>query len=250
MRDIDVLTDTFTRLLVLAERRGPHAIGVAWVKQDGAYRVEKRPLPARAFVQTDRYLHWLDGIDHRVTVLMGHTCWPTRGSARDDRNNHPLLVVTPMGDGTPGSGPQGRRRTRASLLTHNGHLREVEPYFQRWHLPRIAEADSELLVQLAHRHLTPSGYAMTPLLQAMGELQGTMSAVLMTPNAPGEVHLLKGNMPLEVRYHPRRDVLAYASEAAILDRALGDDPGWEPVPLPSGTLLTVQTDDLARPRSP
>ncbi|MHB9131184.1 MAG: class II glutamine amidotransferase [Armatimonadota bacterium] len=245
-REIDWLVESFTRLLIYSEHRGLHATGVALVKTDGTYQVEKAPLPARDFVGTMRYATWTDGIDAQTTLLMGHTRWPTRGSAQDPRNNHPLLVVTATSDDRPGKG-QGSHREMVSLLTHNGHLQGVEAYFQRWHLPRFAEVDSELLVQLAHRYLTPTGYDIVPLLEAMTALQGTMSAVLISSTAPQAVHLLKGNMPLEVCYHPRRDLLAYASETAILERALGDGPGWEPVPLSPGTLLTVHTDDLAYP---
>jgi hypothetical protein len=50
MAEIDALAETFTRLLLLSEHRGPHATGVAWVKRDGTMQVAKEPLPAHAFV--------------------------------------------------------------------------------------------------------------------------------------------------------------------------------------------------------
>ncbi|OQA94664.1 MAG: hypothetical protein BWY25_02706 [Chloroflexi bacterium ADurb.Bin222] len=59
LKDIEALTDVFTMLLLLSEHRGPHATGVAWVKQDGTLQAAKAPLPARQFVQTSRYLDWL-----------------------------------------------------------------------------------------------------------------------------------------------------------------------------------------------
>jgi hypothetical protein len=35
--------ETFSRLLLLSEPRGPHATGVAWMAGDGAYQAGYRP---------------------------------------------------------------------------------------------------------------------------------------------------------------------------------------------------------------
>jgi len=90
LREIEALTDTFTRLLLLSEHRGPYATGVAWVKRDGAMQVAKEPLPASSFVQTGAYLDWLLGVDRQVTYLMGHTRWPSRGHVGNPAENHPI----------------------------------------------------------------------------------------------------------------------------------------------------------------
>jgi len=41
--EIDHLTWLFTRLLVLSEKRGPHATGAAWLDLDGEHRLFKLP---------------------------------------------------------------------------------------------------------------------------------------------------------------------------------------------------------------
>lgn len=66
-----------------------------------------------------------------------------------------------------------------------------------------------------------------------------MSAVLVSRTQPGTIILLKGNMPLEVRWHPRLQAWAYASESAILTRALAGRNGWESVPVPVNHALVV-----------
>jgi glucosamine 6-phosphate synthetase-like amidotransferase/phosphosugar isomerase protein len=230
-KEREQLEDMFTRMLLLSEHRGPHATGVAWVKRDGSHRVEKGPFPARTFTLSSQYIDLLNGMDDQVTVLMGHTRWPTRGSERNNRNNHPLIVETDIERGSV-------------LLTHNGHIQGVEQLFRRWRLPRCAEVDSELLVQLAYRHLTPSGIDAGLMLRDLAQVEGKMSSVIVATNSPERVFLLKGNMPLEVRYHPKRKIIAYASEPTILERALPEYGGWEDVPLRAGMMLTIDTGDM------
>ena len=72
----------------------------------------------------------------------------------------------------------------------------------------------------------------------------------MATTRPEEIILLKGNMPLEVRIQPRTRVLAYASEARILDRALIGEAGWEPLPLAHGEGLVVNTHTWTHRRVP
>lgn len=222
-REIDRLAESFTRLLICSEHRGPHATGVAWVKSDGTYQVEKAPLPARDFVGTMHYAAWTDEIDAQTTLLMGHTRWSTRGSELNPNNNHPLVVTHNGG---------------SILLTHNGHLTGVDRLFTQYKLPRTAQVDSEFLVQLAARHWTPEGLNLRMFLHDLRGIEGRMSAVLVATSQPEIIYLFKGNQPLEIVYHPRDRVLCYASEASILVRALGVS-GWKAEPVPAGKVLVV-----------
>jgi glutamine phosphoribosylpyrophosphate amidotransferase len=230
-QEVDRLVESFTRLLICSEHRGPHATGVAWVKADGTYQVEKAPLPAREFVDTWRYAAWTDSIDAQTTLLMGHTRWPTRGSELNPNNNHPLVVT---------------QETGSVLLTHNGHLTGVDRLFTQYQLPRTAQVDSEFLVQLAARHWAPDGMDLRVFLHDLRGLEGRMSAVLVGTSQPETVYLFKGNQPLEVVYHPRDRVLCYASEVSILMRALGLSSGWDIVPVPAGRVLVVNQRELTK----
>jgi amidophosphoribosyltransferase len=220
--ELEKLVDIFTRLLLFSEHRGPHATGAAWVKTDGAYLVVKHPLPAQQFVCTADYNMLLNGVNEQVTLLLGHTRWPTRGSELDPSNNHPLLAGH-------------------TLTTHNGHIKGVDAWFRRWGLPRQAEVDSELLAQLACRHASDKGINLEALCHNLSQLKGRMSAVLVDCMQPTCVILLKGNMPLEVYWHPQMRVWAYASEAGILGQAQDNEPRWERVPFPVNHALVVNT---------
>ena len=229
VKDIDALIDTFTRLLLLSEHRGPHATGVAWVKGDGAMQVAKAPVPAREFVNSGAYYDWLLGVDRQITYLMGHTRWPSHGSVRNSENNHPLVVPVPVRVSTM-TDFQASDQTRTAVgnlaLTHNGSLREWAHHFTRLRLPRTTQVDSELLARIAQRHTCAHGIDIDAFLADLTPLDGSLSLALVATTRPEEIILLKGNMPLEVRLHPRARVLVYASEARILDcqPALKIDP--------------------------
>jgi len=236
LKDIEALTDSFTLLLLLSEHRGPHATGVAWVKQDGSMQVAKEAMPARQFVQSGAYLDWLLGVDREITYLMGHTRWPSRGSVLNPANNHPQCL--PVGD------------AGAVLACHNGTLVGAQRHFERLRLPRTAQVDSELLARIAQRHAGSLGIELEAVLADLTPVDGRMSLTLVATTHPEEIILLKGNMPLEVRIQPRTRLLLYASEARILDRALTGESGWEMVPLARGEGLVVNTQTWTQRRVP
>lgn len=229
MKDIEALIDTFTRLLLLSEHRGPHATGAAWVKRDGSMQVTKAPLPARQFINSDSYIDWLFGVDCQVTYLMGHTRWPSRGSARNAAENHPIY-------------------TPPILLTHNGTISEHRRHFTRLRLRHTTQVDSELLARMAQYHAGTMGINMDAYLEALQLLDGSMSVALVATIKPDEIILLKGNMPLEVRLHRQNRVVLYASEARIIDMALDGESGWEEIPVMPGDALIFDTSTVYAPR--
>jgi len=248
--EIDALADTFIRLLLASEHRGPHATGVAWVKRDGTMQVVKEPVSARAFVQTGVFMDWLLGVDRQVTYFMGHTRWPSRGSVRNPDNNHPLVVSlrasVPMMKDRQTSGQAGKQI--ASLaLTHNGTVAQPDHHFAQMCLPRTAQVDSELLARIAQRHTSEHGIDVEGFLDALTPLDGSMSLALVATSRPDEIVLLKGNMPLDIRLHRRKRVLLYASEPRILDDAIGGDAGWENMPVVPGEALVVNTEAIHTP---
>lgn len=117
----------------------------------------------------------------------------------------------------------------------NGSLADPERHFHRLGLPRTAHVDSELLLRIAERHTSNTGLDIDGLLDDIEPLEGL---IVMVSSRPDEVVLLKGNRPLEVRYHGRLKILAYASEAAILDAAF-TQTGWQDIVLDHNEGLIV-----------
>jgi glutamine phosphoribosylpyrophosphate amidotransferase len=229
--------ETFSRLLFLSEPRGPHATGVAWIARDGAYSVEKAPLPARQFVLTPAYINWLEDMPSDVTALLGHTRWPTRGTVHHPVNNHPLVAEL-LPDAVNQSGP-------AILLCHNGVVDHPDRLAARWELPRQAEVDSEVLLQLAVRASNAAGLDVPMYLAWLAQVPGRMALAVCNTRQPHQVLLVRGTMPLAIAMHRRRHLLAYASEEAILVRALYRETGWTPMTFPAGQACLVDTRDPA-----
>ena len=225
-REFADIANLFSRLLVLSEHRGPHATGAALVATAGDLLVEKAPMPAHLFVGTDGYRRLCEQVDTRTTVLMGHTRWPTQGSHYDNENNQPLVSLT-----------------RSSVaLTHNGHIPEVSDYFERFHLERKWEVDSEIVLRLACQHLGGRGSSISAFLQNLGLVAGHLAAVLVTSAQPDKVLFIRRDRPLHVAWHPACRVLLYASEIPILRQAVSPLYPWQVRSLPPDTAWLVACD--------
>ncbi len=232
------LLDVFTRLLVLSESRGHHASGVAWVKSDGSCDVYKAPMPASDFVGDKGYARVLAGVDNKTAILMGHTRWRTQGSENNNGNNHPLAVDA------PGQRRRGLHVPPQILLTHNGHLSNANALFRRFHFPRQAEVDSEILAHFAARAIAEESWDLDELRSHFALCQGTMSAVIASTDVPETVLIVKGNKPLFLLYSHRRRVIVYASDRSILWTALEDETGWDELRVSPMTLATFDHKHL------
>lgn len=215
----------FTYLLLLSERRGPHATGVALLKSDGEHALFKRPLTASEFIKDQGFKDVIFSVDADTTLLMGHTRWQTRGDARNNANNHPIRAGEVIG-------------------THNGTIVNADQLFDRLGLPRRAEVDSELIFRIADATLDQGRLDAAGLRARLALCRGYLSAVLASRQDPKTVMVIKGNKPLELRYHKAHRAIIYASDAVYLDVALAGDSGWRPIPAAPMSLLTFQCDDL------
>ena len=233
--DLRIIAELFTELLVGSEHRGPHATGVALINASGDYYISKAPVPASGFVTSRDYRLVIDKLASDTTCLMGHTRWPTRGSHLDNANNHPLV-----------SGGEhqthGQRPTcGVCILTHNGHVTNHHALSRLMNLKRDAEVDSEILLRLAERNAGKCGIDPLGFADDISLCRGKMSAVVVATSDPARILLIKGNQPLELRYHAARGLIIYASEPQILDSAIVSDTGWEAVEIPAWRLVVVDT---------
>jgi amidophosphoribosyltransferase len=211
--ELATVSNAFTRLLVLNETRGTDAAGVAVIRRNGTCSLLKSPGPAHRLIQTHRYDQTLT-LDGEVTALLGHTRHKTRGSALDNRNDHPL--------------PAGK-----ICGTHNGHIANADELAVKYGLARQAEVDSEVLFLLADR-----ARSMAHFLRLFADCRGRVTAVFVRLYHPNVVHLLKGNMPLAAAFVPSLHAVFYSSEAALLGMVLHGLP-CKVVPLAAYTLTSL-----------
>lgn len=225
--EIDYLTWVFTRALELSEERGPHATGIAWVNREGEHRLFKRPVPASEFVHDKAFGEVLDDVDNRVTVLMGHTRFVTRGDAAVNENNHPL-------------------RTGDCLVTHNGTVLNADQLFHRFRFGRYAEVDSEIIGRIADACIVDGRIDVDALRNGLALCRGQMSAVIVARTDPGTVIITKGNRPLELLFHPVFRAVVYASDAKYLRSVQADVPGWIVLPTKPMHILVFRAVDLPK----
>lgn len=160
-----------------------------------------------------------------TTWLAGHTRWPTRGDVNVLANAHPI-------------------RAGAIVGTHNGTILNADDLFKRFDLPRFAEVDSEVIFRMADATLRDGRIDLVAFKKHLALCRGLMSAVLASKLDPKRVIIIKGNKPLELRYHPEYRAIVYASDRAYLDVALPPETGWEEIPTRAMSLMAFDCDDL------
>jgi glucosamine 6-phosphate synthetase-like amidotransferase/phosphosugar isomerase protein len=224
----EYLADLFTGLLELNEARGPHATGAARVNRDGEHALIKQPMRASAFVRVDDYGDFLDGIDNKTTLLMGHTRWRTRGCERNNRNNHPIRAIDVIG-------------------SHNGTIYNAEWLATRFRMRLQTEVDSEVLVRTMACCWGPGGLQLNRFCARLAYFEGQITAAFACKEDPTRVVIIKGNKPLAFRYHKKARAVLYSSLEEHLDEVVADDPGWRDLDIPPMTLAIFSTEAVAEP---
>ena len=217
--ELRVISGVFTELLLLNQRRGTDAAGVAVIRRNGSHRLFKRPGAAANLVGEKLYWRVLD-LDNKVTIILGHTRQKTRGSEHNNRNNHPIVVG------------------RLVCGTHNGTLANADHLARTLRLPRAAEVDSEVLFRLVERSRSDPEFR-----SLLARCRGRISAAFVRLDEPGKLRLLKGDMPLYAAHVPRLRAVFYASEAWMLRSAL-DGQRYKMLELEPFTLCTFDTRDV------
>jgi glucosamine 6-phosphate synthetase-like amidotransferase/phosphosugar isomerase protein len=203
--ELDRIWDIFTEALIQNEERGREATGVGVVQEDGSRRVWKLPLPAHEFVETADYRrHARRAFDNGTICLLGHTRRPTKGKVGNSRNNHPLLTPNIIG-------------------IHNGNIDNDDQLFGDYKLPRLGEVDSEAIFALLETippHARGGAYHQAVRGRAR-RLVGKMTTVSLDRRRPGQLLVLKRDMPFSMHYNPDFGAMFYSSRYVFLRKAFG-----------------------------
>jgi glucosamine 6-phosphate synthetase-like amidotransferase/phosphosugar isomerase protein len=206
------LTDIFTRNLIYNEERGPAATGLAVLQRDGSIATAKMPLPAHQFTQTPEYRALLARVNAQTTIVLGHTRLPTKGSPRNNANNHPLHSGSVWG-------------------VHNGHIHNDDELFARYGYARQAEVDSEIIFQLlADLPLTPNDGYLSAVAARLRLLDGDFTFIACDQRAPTQLLVLKHNNPLCAHWHAEWNALIFSSRYVFLRQAFGYPVSAEALP--------------------
>lgn len=216
-------------LLIESQTRGTDATGIGFHLDDGTPQVLKHGTKAAEFVKAPVF----NGLELPSTFIL-HTRRTTKGSEKDNKNNHPLVSAA-----------------TGAILVHNGvvdddNWRAVNedggnPYMYE---SFRAEVDTEAILNLIvtmrmiprndDLSVTPEVVAATPkedwrpqvswmraIDDATCNLEGSgFACALLVPDEPNTLHLFRHNNPLFVAYIPEWDAVVFSSEEKILAKAI------------------------------
>jgi glutamine phosphoribosylpyrophosphate amidotransferase len=123
--------------------RGPHAMGFAWIDENGRLRMWKSPGNPLQMLPMLRKME-------KAAMLVGHIRYTTHGHPENNINNHPHPC-----DG--------------GWIVHNGVVRNHAALISKFRLVPTSDCDSELIGMMAEQSTEPT--AMGRLLSAVEQVQ-------------------------------------------------------------------------------
>lgn len=176
--------------LCALEERGNHAAGI--VLQTGDVQaILKDDVPAHTFVARKEFDEFLaEHLKPETEIVLGHTRAATKGTPRNNVNNHPLGV--------------GK-----TAVVHNGTLHNDDRLFQELKLAREGEVDSDVIRAILDEHgLTKKG------IEVLKKIEGSAAISAISTQYPGKVLLARSGSPLV--FASTKDMLVWASTKSAI----------------------------------
>jgi len=211
-QDLPNMRKIFSDMLVKAEKRGGQATGILLVNNEKPapkIYVLKAPLPAREFIKTDAYKRVMGKLNKDTYSVVGHTRAATRGSAYNNKNNHPHLCGDIVG-------------------VHNGGIRNDQDIWSKFKkMEAQGECDSEALFALINLKYNSSEASIEEAIDAaMSECKGWVASALIHLNKPKNVYVFRDSAaPMEIGWWERERVAFFASEKNFILDAITSNFG-------------------------
>ena len=221
LKDLSKLTNFLAQESAI---RGTDATGIAF-NNPGGIKIVKDDKSAykMKFVHPDN-----------VKSVIGHTRHSTKGSEKQNYNNHPFI---------------GSCINSKFALVHNGVLSNDAELRKKHKFPKTKiETDSYIAVQL----IQSKNFLDFDSIRYMAEqVNGSFSFAILDKKA--NVYLVKGDSPLSILHFPKLKIYVYASTAEILFRGIVDYPpifselkngGFEVIDISEGEILKIRPDGV------
>ena len=215
------LKDITNSLAEMSAARGTDATGIAY-NENSKLNIVKDGKSAYAldFKHSDE-----------IRVLIGHTRHSTKGSEKQNFNNHPFF---------------GRCKNTKFALAHNGVLANDIQLREDYKLPKTnVETDSYIAVQLLEHKKKLNENSIRFMAEA---LVGSFSFSIL--DSYNNLWLVKGDSPLHILHFVDKGMYVHASTekilwAALIGTDLFDDlkeNRYEEIPVKCGTILKISPD--------
>ena len=212
------------RLLMEGQARGRRAAGVCYLNPQ-QFTVVKKNISGEALVNTPEYdaaearcVHFagkpVAGKDTQPApyAILGHNRLDTKGSPRNNYNNHPIVTGRVIG-------------------THNCIVYNDDMLFERYSkvITRIAEVDSEIIFALVDhfaRRDSGAGNVTNAIIKISSMVRGGYACALAHVSHPYSVFLFRNTGPCEVMHFDDIGIIIWASNTTFIRDAIdGHDLG-------------------------
>lgn len=203
-KERNIVKDLFTNILIEHEERGKEATGVTAIWPDSKYIIQKSPVPASEFVKSKEYNEFIKKLDSKVSIILGHTRKPTKGTHWNMDNNHPIKIGDIVG-------------------VHNGTIKNDDHLFNSEGLERHAEVDSEIIFSILNEvNFNDNPEKLTRSIQgATRKLTGSFTTLSVNIKRPTKILLLKYNQPMSYHYSKSLETIFFTSKYLFLRKAFG-----------------------------
>ena len=176
------------------EHRGNDAAGMAFMQANGDVHVCKMDIPAWKFTCSEEYEKFIDTYlkDDTVACIL-HARGASKGNPRDNQNNHPMFVGQ-------------------SAVIHNGHIKNDDEIFEKQHLQRRADTDSDIL-----RAIFDADGFTEEAFKKLNKLNGSAAGAVLSSRYPGKLLLFKSGSPMNIA--STEDFLFFSSELKTIHQA-------------------------------
>lgn len=183
-------------LLMMNERRGNQATGIAIQNKDGKVHVLKDDEPAYKFVGSKEYKDFLaEHLSDETQIVLGHTRLATQGTPRNNANNHPVWA--------------GK-----TAIVHNGMISNDGFLFNDLKIKREADVDSDIIRGI----LDEAGFTKKGV-KMLNRVSGSAAIAAVSPEYPGMLLLARSGSPI-VMASTEGDLMIWSSEKVAIHTTL------------------------------
>jgi glucosamine 6-phosphate synthetase-like amidotransferase/phosphosugar isomerase protein len=194
-----------SKLLLAAEMRGKDASGVAILTGNDVV-VYKAPLNASRLLKTNGYENVSTKINADFHAIIGHARAQTKGTYKNNRNNHPIIADKIVG-------------------VHNGMINNDDSLFlqNKNVLVRAAQVDSEIIFRLLNHFLCNPDTTLIKAVQSTTKLlTGSYACAFIDSNRAKFITLFKRWNPIDILVVPAASLIVFASVGFLARKALSD----------------------------